>query len=263
VIFIDISIFFDNIYLYILVFVRMAGIILFNPIFQRQNVIAKVKVALILGSTLIIAPVVKLDENFDPTAIDLLLCIGKELFISFIFSFVFYLFYYMLAVAGDLLDTQFGFSMAKVMDPGTNIQTAVTGNIINMLFILYFFITDSHLVLIKMVAYTYGVIPVGVPYIDFEATAKFVFEIFVSSFSLVIRLTFPYIIAEFILEVCMGILMKLIPQIHIFVINLQSKILIAMLLLLVLAYPMTVFIDNYIIIMFENIRKSIFVVSGG
>ena len=45
-----------------------------------------------------------------------------------------------------------GLSMAKAFDPGTNIQTSVSGKLFELLFIMYFFATDSHLTFIRIMA---------------------------------------------------------------------------------------------------------------
>ena len=80
---------------------------------------------------------------------------------------------------------------------------------------------------------------------------------FSSVFLLALRLALPYVAAEFILEICLGILMKLIPQIHVFVIQMQGKILLAIILLLALSVPMTQFIDNYIAEMFNSMNGAL------
>jgi len=56
--------------------------------------------------------------------------------------------------------------------------------------------------------------------------------------------------------------MKLIPQIHIFVINMQFKILLAIVMLLILAKPITVFMENYIIKMFDYMNDALKVLSS-
>ena len=78
--------------------------------------------------------------------------------------------------------------------------------------------------------------------------------LFASVFSLVIRLSLPFVAAMFVSEVSMGVLMKLIPQIHIFVINIQFKMILGLLLLLAFAGPVASFTDNYMRIMFENLQ---------
>ena len=97
----------------------------------------------------------------------------------------------------------------------------------------------------------------GSSVINVQAAAGFGIDIFVSVFSLAVRLAFPFVATEFVLEMGMGILMKLIPQIHVFVINMQFKILLAITMLFVLAAPITTFIENYIIVMFDNLEEAL------
>ena len=59
------------------------------------------------------------------------------------------------------------------------------------------------------------------------------------------------------MELSLGILMKLIPQSHVFVIQMQGKILLALILLISLSIPMTRFIDNYIVKMFDSMNNAL------
>ena len=63
--------------------------------------------------------------------------------------------------------------------------------------------------------------------------------------------------AEFVLEVSMGLLMKLIPQIHVFVIEMQGKIFLAIIMLMAMAVPITNFVDNYITEMFRSVQDAL------
>lgn len=243
---------------YLLVFVRFSGMIGFNPLLSRRNVPAMVRAGLILGLTLLVAPTVQTAPGLaDFTDLELLWGMFKELFIGFVCGFIFQLFYYMIFFAGDLMDVQFGLSMAKVFDPGTNIQTSSTGNFLSILFIFYLFSTNSHLLLIRIFASSFDVVPAGAVVIT-QNISGFIFDLFISVFSLAIRLSLPFIAAEFVLELAMGILMKLIPQIHVFVINIQFKLLLGIFLLLAFAGPIATFIDNYMDYMFENISQALF-----
>lgn len=252
----ELNIVIDNLHIYIFVFVRLAAVILFNPVFSRSNLISGAKVALILCLTILITPLVPVTE-FDNTLLDFVLCVGKEFFIGFVLSFVFNIYYYMLMFAADIMDTQFGFSMAKVMDPQTRIQSAVMGNIMNVLFMLYFFITNSHLVLIDTAVHSFDVIGAGGQGLSIKGGCSFAIDLFSSICMLALRLALPFVAAEFVLEVSMGILMKLIPQIHVFVIEMQGKILLGIILLMALAVPVTNFVDGYIESMFDSVGKAL------
>lgn len=258
----ELSLILTNIDVYMLVFARIAGIILFNPVISRNNIPAGVRTVIAFGITILIAPMMPLPENYDSGIADFLLCFGKEIFIGFLLGYVFNIFYYMLITAGDILDMSFGFAMAKMFDPATNIQSAFTANIMNLLFILYFFSTDSHLLLIQTAVQSYDLFPIGAHGISFVSVCEFAVNLFSNVFGLAMKLAFPFIAVEFVLEISMGILMKLIPQIHVFVIEFQFKILLALLLLFVLANPISVFIDNYILIMFDNISEALRTAAG-
>jgi len=252
----ELNVNFDNLHLYIFVFVRMAAIIVLNPVFSRQSIPAVAKTGLIALLTIIITPYIEVPA-LTTTMIDFLICIAKEFFIGFLLTFVFNIYYYMLMFAADLMDTQFGLSMAKMMNPQTNIQSATTGNLLNVVFMLYFFVTNSHLVLIGTAVGSYEAVPAGLTAIDIMGSCTFVIELFSSVFVLALRLALPYVAAEFVLELCLGLLMKLVPQIHAFVIHMQGKIILGLILLLALSIPMTNFIDNYITKMLGSMNQAL------
>ena len=154
------------------------------------------------------------------------------------------------------MDMEFGLSMAKVFDPGTNLQMSTSSNLLNILFILYIFITDSHLLLIHIFANSFEILPAGTASFSPEAS-QFFLELFASVFSMALRLVLPFMAAEFVMQVAMGILMKLVPQIHVFVINIQFKILLGVTMLLAFGGPISSFVDNYMRIMLENIQHAI------
>jgi len=166
---------------------------------------------------------------------------------------VFQIYYYLLFFAGDLMDTHFGMSMAKVFDPGSSIQMSVSSTFLNILLMLYLFVTDSHLLMIRIFADSFQVLPAGT-FTFSQDSAKFFINLFLSTFSLAIRLVLPFMAAEFVLELSMGVLMKLIPQIHIFVINIQFKMLLGLILLLAFAGPVASFVDNYMLLMLQNLQ---------
>lgn len=253
----ELNIVIENSYMYMLVFVRLAAIIIFNPIFSRNNIPTMLKTGLIMGATILLTPVIPIPEGYDNNAMDLILCIIREIAVGWLLGYVLNIFFYMLSFVGDALDMQFGLSMAKVMDPGTGIESAFSGNLINLIFMVYIFITNSHLALIQIVVSSYELIPAGAANINISSAVEFGIDIFTTAFSLAVRLAFPFIAVEIVLEIGMGILMKLIPQIHIFVINMQFKILAAIIMLLIMAKPITVFIENYIIIMLENLKNAL------
>lgn len=56
--------------------------------------------------------------------------------------------------------------------------------------------------------------------------------------------------------------MKLIPQIHVFVINFQLKVFLSLVMLLTFAAPLSSFLDNYMNYMLECIQKVLWTFTG-
>ena len=237
---------------WMLTFARLAGMLGMNPLFARRNVPSAARAALVFLMTAILAPGLTVTLDAQSSA-QLLWAMLKELFVGYVCGYVFQVFYYMLFFAGDLMDTHFGMSMAKVFDPGTSIQMSVSSTFLNILFMLYIFVTDSHLLMIRIFADSFRALPAGAFTLS-QGSAEFFVNLFISTFSLAIRLVFPFMAAEFVLELSMGVLMKLIPQIHIFVINIQFKMLLGLILLLAFAGPVASFTDNYMRLMLESLQ---------
>lgn len=242
-----------------LVFCRMIGMIVFNPLLSRKGMPTKLKVALALGMTMLLAPGVPPGNAALAGKSDLAMvfCAGRELLVGLACGFVFQIFYYMLFFAGDVMDYEFGMSMAKVFDPGTNIQMSVSSHLLQFLFVMYIFATNSHLLLIRIISSSYQIVPVGAANFG-TGISKFLITLFVSVFSLAMRLLLPYMAAEFVLSIVMGILMKLIPEINVFVVSLQVQIFLGILLLFLFAGPMSTFLDQYIQMLFQNMEKALY-----
>jgi len=258
----ELQFFVENIYIYVLVFVRIVGIIVMNPVISKTNIPAMARTALALCLTVLITPVVQIPENYNPDTFDFILNFLKEIAVGFLLSYVFNLFYYMLMAAGDILDMNMGFGMAKVFNPSTNLQSATITNLLHLLFVLYFFVTNCHLTLINVMISSFDIVPIGMENFSLYGAVTFAIDLFAGVFTLAMKLAIPFIAAELVLEISLGILMKLVPQIHIFVINFQLKILMALVLLFVLAQPIGVFVDNYILMLFDEVKNALVSFSG-
>lgn len=245
----------EGLSVYLLVFVRFAGMLAFNPLLARRNIPAAVRSGFALALTLVIAPTLSIAGLADYSGIDMVISIVKELFAGFVIGYVFQIYYEMLLFAGDLLDTDFGMSMAKVFDPGTNMQVSITGKLLTFVFVGYFFATDSHLAMIKLFASTFDFVAPGAVVISTEA-ARFCIEMFVAAVSLAMRLALPFMAAEFILQVAMGVLTRLVPQITVFVINFQLKQGLGLIMMFMLAPIIGSFMDNYMVFILDNLQRA-------
>ncbi|MEA4896427.1 MAG: flagellar biosynthetic protein FliR [Oscillospiraceae bacterium] len=246
----------NNINIFALVFTRIGGMVFFNPILNRRNVPTQFRIALVLGMSLLVIPTLPAVSEAGFEGFSFVFALIKELLVGFCFGTVFQIYYYLVFVAGDVIDMGFGISMARVFDPSTNIQTSLSGGFFQILFVVYFFITDCHLIFVRLIVSTFDFIELGAASIGADV-GSFIFTQFVSAFALIMHLALPFMAASFVLEIGMGVLMKLIPQINVFSIHFQFKILLGLGLLFLFAMPVTEFVQSYINELFVQMQNLI------
>ena len=95
-----------------------------------------------------------------------------------------------------------------------------------------------------------------------EAAASYVAEVFFSSMLLAVKMALPILAAELLGELGMGILMKAIPQINAFVINMELKVIIGLILLYLFLTPLSEFLLGAEADMLSGLRRGLAVMAG-
>ena len=143
--------------------------------------------------------------------------------------------------------------MAQVYDPQTNAQMPITGSLFQAYLMLLFFAVDGHLALIKILITSADIVPYGGIVIT-QGLAQRVIEIFLQCLEMGMSFSLPILAAEFLVEMGIGILNKVVPQISIFVINIQLKIIVGFGLLIILFSPLSDYLDKIITTMIKTVQ---------
>lgn len=104
---------------------------------------------------------------------------------------------------------------------------------------------------IKLFHISYETLPID--FQDSLRTCQALVTYFSTVLTLAVKLAAPIIAIEFITEICLGVLMKAVPSIHIFALNIQLKVLIGLAAVLIMAQPMSDFIEKLMGIMWQNL----------
>lgn len=245
----------DNFIGCLLVFSRVTGIFTFNPIFGRSNVPMRVRVALSMALSVCMLAAMGGTTSYRPSSVvGFVVVIVMEALLGLLFGFFVNLILTVLIYAGELVDNQIGLGMAKAMDPSTGIQMPVFANFYYYLFILYFFITGGHLEYIRMFSISYDIIPIGFQFGISAQSLIYNIVLFMGTvMELALKLAMPIIAAELIVEFCVGVIMKAVPTIQVFVINIQLKILVGLFIMFSVAGPISDFLNRLLGTMWENL----------
>ena len=248
----------------LLLFITMpiTGFVLFSPIFARSGVPALFRGGFILMLSWMVYGVYDGGGFVAPaTLLGLGLKLVMELGLGFLFGVVMRFFFYIPEQAGELIDTQMGMGMARTYDPTTQSQATSTANLLSIMALLLFFAANGHITLLRIMLTSGDIVPFGTVMLG-KQVAEHVVELFVECVVLAIKLGFPILGAELLGQIGMGVLMKAIPQINVFAINIELKLLIGLFMLLFLIAPMGDFILETESLMLDELRNLLTLATG-
>ena len=219
----------------------MSGFVLFNPLLSRQNFPGTFRAGFILLLSAFTYSVT--GGRLEPPAgvLPFAGAILLELTVGFALGMVVNFFFYIPQLAGLAIDTQMGMTMNQIYDSGSRSNMSVTGTLINTLMILLFFAGHGHHTLLRIMITSGEVVSYGGISIGNDLT-ELALELFIECTVLAVKLSMPILAAELIGQLGMGVLMKVIPQINVFSINIELKVIVGLSLLLVLMLPISEFL---------------------
>ena len=244
-----------NFTLLMLIFLRMSGCVLFNPILGRKSMPGLVKTGLTLLLTLFayrVTPVSAAPEIH--SFLVLFVCGVRELLVGFLVGFIIQLFLSVIIMGGELSDMQVGISMARVYDPQSEISMPLSASLVNAMFLMLFFSTNAHLTLIQVFIRLCSVVPYGDAPLSADVFGGMV-SLFAQMLIYAVKLSLPMVAVQFISEIGAGLVMRAVPQIDVFVVEIQLKFLIGFLVMLFLVPPYASFLERMTSLMFDRISS--------
>lgn len=247
--------------LFFLVVSRMSGFVLFNPIFGRSNVPAYVKSGFILLLSVSTYSMLDAAPPEIRSALELgVLCL-LELGMGYLLGLAVNLFFYVPLLGGEIIDSQMGMSMGRTYDPSSQSSNTVTAMLLNILMSLLFFAANGHITLLRIMLSSGELVPFGQVMLGRDVLWSLT-ELFTECTVLAVKMCMPILAAELLGQVGMGILMKVIPQINVFVINIDLKVIIGLGLILVLIAPFSEYLLALENRMFQTLRALLPMMAG-
>lgn len=197
--------------------VRMLALIATAPVLSERTVSKRVKIGLAVMITWLMMPLLPPVEVtlFSPAGFWLLiqqLLIGIALGLTMQFAFA------AVRTAGEIIGLQMGLSFATFFDPGSRLNMPVLARFLDMLAMLLFLSFDGHLWLISMLSDSFHMLPIsGAPLNAnaFMALTKAAGLIFLNG----MMLALPLIVLLLTLNLALGLLNRVSPQLSVFAIG--------------------------------------------
>lgn len=215
----------------LLVFVRISVMLFVFPVFSAPQIPLMVRIGLAGLISFIIYRATPLTVPLHDMG-SLVSAVVSQIVAGLIVGFVAYLVFMGIQFAGEILDIQIGFAVANIINPQTQQQVTVIGELELTLATLVFLVSNSHLLMLQGIGGSFQLLPL--PYIQLDPSVAGNVVIFLQqAFLVVFQIAAPAAVSLFVVNVALGLMARVAPQMNVFVVGFPLQIGIGLLMLAV------------------------------
>lgn len=211
---------------FLLVLMRTASFIYVAPFFSTRGIPNNVKI----GLSVFVAYIM---YNFGPehlypeynTVLGFCTIVLKEVSVGLLIGLGAQLCTSVVLFAGRIMDMEIGLSMANVFDPTTNEQASITGVILQYGVMLILYTTGLHRYLLQALMETFTLIPVNGIHMDTDKLLTSLLTFLGDYIIIGFRICLPVFASITLMNIVLGLLAKLAPQMNMFSVGIQLKLL--------------------------------------
>jgi flagellar biosynthesis protein FliR len=205
-------------------FLRIAGFVMAAPVMGTRALPVRVRVILVLAITSVLAPVVAPVTSIEPLSATGLLTLFQQVIIGATIGMVLRLTFMVFEFAGQFVAQQTGLGFAAMVDPTSGSQVPVLAHLYVILASLIFFVSDAHLILLKLLGDSFTLLPIG-PVGLTSAGADIIVDWSGTLFATALLLSLPVVIALLAINLAFGVMTRAAPQLNIITIGFPVTIL--------------------------------------
>jgi len=210
----------------VLALARVSGLFIMAPIFAARTAPMRVRAALVFFITLAMLPILGTTSPVAAATTNPLVLAGMlafETLIGFTIGLVAQLIFGAVQMAGQLAGIQMGIGLANLIDPQSQEHITSLAQWQNLLALLVFLSVDGHHILIRAVADSFRVLPLGG---GLPSAPGFGLVIGLAGglFVVALKVAAPVLVLLLLVNAAMGVLAKLIPQLNVFIVGIPLNV---------------------------------------
>jgi flagellar biosynthetic protein FliR len=209
---------------FFLVFVRTTGAVMLIPGFGQVEVPGRVRTILALALAFSLTPcVVTSLPSSDIHYVSLFTLTIREFIIGCFIGIIGRTLFSILDMAGNLISYQLNLSNATLFNPGMVTQGVITSLMLTTAGSTILFVFDLHHLMIKAVVHSYTLIPAQKALLIGDFSHSFI-DVLATTFSIAVQFAAPFLIVGTVLQIALGLLNRLVPQLHVFFVGMPVQI---------------------------------------
>lgn len=246
----------ENLEFYLLVLMRISAFVLTAPFFNYNSIPARMKAALSLVLTIVVIQTLPVIPLSYIGVLGFSILVLKETVVGMILGFLCNVCFYIINFAGHVMDMEMGLAMASLFDPATNVQITVTGNIYNYFVMLMLVVTNSHYYIIRAIIDSFSYFNVGQAVFQ-NGIEGIIMDFMGNYFLIAVRICLPIFCCMMLINVILGVLTRAAPQMNMFVVGIQIKVLAGLVVLVLIMQTLPTVSDFIFTEMKELVSQAI------
>lgn len=230
---------FNQIDVLMLILVRVSAFLIFLPVLSGMSIPLQVRLffAFVMSVAIFSSGIVT-TVTFHDSPIGFIMLVVAEVVTGATMGFILFFIFNVILFAGQLMDFSMGFAMVNVLDPVQQIQVPVLGNLLFMSVSALFVVTGGLHVFLGVFFDSFRLIPIGTAFVlGNQPLAEFIVWSFVGFVILAVRIALPIVGIMLIIDVCLGIMVKSVPQMNVFVVGMPLKVFVGLFLIFSVMIP--------------------------
>jgi len=227
--------------LFTLLFARIIALTSTMPAFGGEGISVFYRIALAFMISLIATPVIQFPDEMATLLNDsFMLLLVQQIFIGMFLGLSLQFIMAGFQMAGEFFSVQIGFGVSDVYDPLAQVSLPLMGTFKNILALYVFFVSNSHLLALKAMVYSFE----RQPYFpegfftrasSLDGIYNFLVQLSSGMFIIALKLALPVMGTLLLVSLTLGILSKAAPQMNILMLGFPLKIIVAFLVLTITA----------------------------
>ena len=225
---IDITFTYADLEYFLLVLVRITCFVYAAPFFSMSNTPRMIRIGFSIFLSYLVFTGVERNEVVYSTLLGYAVIVMKEALTGFLIGWGAQICSTVTSLAGSIADMEIGISMVSLMDPATRQQATFTGVFYQYIFTLFLMITGMYQYLLLALIDSFTLIPVNGAVFKTEALLESVTTFMGNYLGMGFRIILPIFCTMILLNSILGILAKVSPQLNMFAVGIQLKVLIGL-----------------------------------
>lgn len=246
---IDISFTYEDLEYFLLILVRISCFVYAAPFFSMSNVPQRVKVGFSVILSYLLYNALDHNEVVYSSLLGYAVIVMKEALTGFLIGWGAQICASVTSFAGSIADMEIGLSMVSLMDPATKQQATFTGVFYQYMFTLFMIISGLYQYLLRALVDTFTLIPINGAVFKTEALLSSVLLFLGQYVAVGFRIILPIFCAMIFLNCVLGVLAKVSPQLNMFAVGIQFKVLVGLAILFLSMRMLPTLADNIFTLM--------------